>query len=118
MLAFQPDQAGDSALLVIGRRQVVVLGARGTRRYGREAVLGYDNNLRWGGGPHFVVMLRVQGRTRMLRDTVYRALPLRAFWELDKRLDRAMSTPLPAARPRVTTPARPQRPRERSRRRR
>ena len=118
LLAFQPDQAGDSALLVIGRRQVAVLGGRGTRRYGREAVLGYDNNLRWGGGPHFVVMLRVQGRTRVLRDTVYRALPVRAFWELDKRLDRALSTPISAARtrPPVTPPARPQRSRQRPRR--
>ena len=118
LLAFQPDQASDSALLVIGRRQVVVVGNRGPRRYGREAVLGYDNNLRWGGGPHFVVMLRVQGRTRVLRDTVYRALPVRAFWELDKRLDRALSTPIPTARPRVTAPSRPQRLRERPRRRR
>src|SRR6266480_571142 len=59
LLAFQPDQPRDSALLVIGRRQVVVVGGRGTRRYGRVAVLGYDNNLRWGGGLHFVVMLRV-----------------------------------------------------------
>jgi len=119
LLAFQPDQPGDSALLVIGRRQVMVVGARGARRYGREAVLGYDNNLRWGGGPHFVVMLRVQGRTAVRRDTVYRALPVRAFWELGKRIDRALSTPpSPTVRPRVTPPPRPQRPRERPRRRR
>src|SRR5436189_435844 len=103
LLAFQPDQPRDSALLVIGRRQVVVIGARGTRRYGRQAVLGYDNNLRWGGGPHFVVMLRVQGRTAVRRDTVYRALPVRAFWELSKRIDRALAAPPPAPA-RVTPP--------------
>jgi len=103
LLAFQPDQPRDSALLVIGRRQVVVIGARGTRRYGRQAVLGYDNNLRWGGGPHFVVMLRVQGRTAVRRDTVYRALPVRAFWELSKRIDRALAAPPPAPA-RVTAP--------------
>ena len=118
LLAFQPDQPGDSALLVIGRREVVVVGAGAgaTRRYGRAAVLGYDNNLRWSGGPRFVVMLRVQGRATVRRDTVYRALPVRAFWELAKRIDRALSTPIATARPPARPPApRPRRPRVRAR---
>ena len=118
LLAFQPDQPGDSALLVIGRREVVVVGAGAgaTRRYGRAAVLGYDNNLRWSGGPRFVVMLRVQGRAAVRRDTVYRALPVRAFWELAKRIDRALSTPIATARPPARPPApRPRRPRVRAR---
>ena len=118
LLAFQPDQPGDSALLVIGRREVVVVGAGAgaTRRYGRAAVLGYDNNLRWSGGPRFVVMLRVQGRAAVRRDTVYRALPVRAFWELAKRIDRALSTPIATARPHARPPVpRPRRPRVRAR---
>src|SRR5437899_390019 len=118
LLAFQPDQPGDSALLVIGRREVVVVGAGagGTRRYGREAVIGYDNNLRWSGGPRFVVMLRVQGRAVVRRDTVYRALPVRAFWELAKRIDRALSTPVATVRVHARPPTpRPRRPRVRAR---
>ena len=118
LLAFQPDQPGDSALLVIGRREVVVVGAGagGTRRYGRAAVLGYDNNLRWSGGPRFVVMLRVQGRAAVRRDTVYRELPVRAFWELAKRIDRALSTPVAAVRAHARPPApRPRSPRGRAR---
>jgi len=37
------------------------------------------------------------------RDTVYRALPVRAFWELSKRIDRALAAPPPAPA-RVTPP--------------
>ena len=144
LLAFQPDQPGDSALLVIGRREVVVVGAGAgaTRRYGRAAVLGYDNNLRWSGGPRFVVLraaLRGAGGRLVMgaevtgaetegeritgvrahtsgRDTVYRALPVRAFWELAKRIDRALSTPIATTRPHARPPVpRPRRPRVRAR---
>ncbi len=101
LLAFQPDQASDSALLVIGRRQVVVLGGSGVRRYARDSVAGYDNNLLWRDGPHFVVMLRLKSRGAARRDTVYRALPVRPFWELSKRIDRALAAPPSAPAPRT-----------------
>jgi Protein kinase domain len=90
VFAFQPDEPGDSALLVVGRRQVAILSTAVPQRYARAAVLGSSTGLRWVDGPHFVVTLRVKARSGVRRDTVYRALPLRAYWEYIKRIGRAL----------------------------
>jgi serine/threonine protein kinase len=83
---FQPS-LDEPALLVLTPRRVSVAIAppspRGVRRYPRDSVVGFDEDLRWENGPRFSFWLKLAGGRA---DTVYRSLSVRPYLELARRL--------------------------------
>jgi serine/threonine-protein kinase len=89
-LAFIPDGPPNPALLVVGKRRIVVWAPRHVRAYRRDSV-AYTFLVGWRGGPHLVFLLiPPTGR----RDTVFARLSLRESWTLGRRV----SALLPADR--------------------
>jgi hypothetical protein len=80
---FQPA-GSDAPLLVLTNRGPIVATTAGIRRHPRDSVAGYDDDLHWEHGPHFVVYVKLRSGQR---DTVYSDLTVRPYFALAKRLE-------------------------------
>jgi serine/threonine-protein kinase len=77
LFAFSPAGAGESALLVVAQRRVVVVAPRRLRGYARDSV-AYTLAFGWRAGPRFAFILLPGHR----RDTVFDRLSPRGLWEV------------------------------------
>ena len=81
---FQPGGSEEQTLFVLTTRGgAAVVTSAGVRRYRRDTLLGFGDESRWDNGPRFLFMLELRGGRR---DTVYRSLSARPFFELSRRV--------------------------------
>ena len=107
---FQPGGSEEPTRFVVTTRGgAAVVTPAGVRRYRRDTLLGFDHASRWDNGPRWVFMLELRGGRR---DTVYRSLSVRPFFELSRRVGQIKIEPdrVPN-RSRAPTRHRPRRPR-------